>query len=430
MRASANLPHSTPEEQGISSAAISEFIEAADKTIFNLHSFMLLRHGNVLAEGWWYPWRAETPHMLYSLSKSFTSTAVGLAIAEGRLSVDDTVLSFFPDDAPKRVSENLAAMKVHHLLSMSTGHDLDTTERVFKQRNPFKAFLGLPVEHAPGTHFVYNTAASFMLAGIVQRLTGQTLIEYLTPRLFNPLGIEGATWESHPNGTNFGGWGLNIKTEDIARFGQLYLQKGVWKGRRILPEAWVDAATRKQVSNENEPNIDWAQGYGYQFWRCRHNIYRGDGAFGQFCIVMPDQDAVLAITAGVDDMQAVLNLVWEKLLPAMGNEKLSSNETASKNLAHTLKRLAINPPQGATTSPRVEHFSGRTYTFETNFETLKSLRFDFGEETCTITYQLLGGGLRRGKHSLTCGYGTWREGITVLGALAPQRVWGEWSVDK
>ncbi len=278
------------------------------------------------------------------------------------------------------------------------------------------------MEHAPGTHFVYNTAASFMLAAVMQRLTGQTLIEYLTPRLFAPLGIEGATWESHPNGTNFGGWGLNIKTEDIARFGQLYLQKGVWEGRRILPEAWVHAATRKQVSNENDPSIDWAQGYGYQFWRCRHNIYRGDGAFGQFCIVMPEQDAVLAITAGVGDMQAVLNLVWEKLLPAMGNEKLSSNETASKNLAHTLKRLAINPPQGATLSPRVEHFSGRTYTFETNSETLKSLHFDFGEETCTITYQLLGGGLRRGKHSLICGYETWREGTTVLGALTPQHV--------
>ncbi len=140
MQASASLPHSTPEQQGISSAAISEFIEAADKTIFNLHSVMLMRHGKVVAEGWWYPWRAETPHMLYSLSKSFTSTAIGLAINEGRLSVDDTVLSFFPDDAPKRVSENLAAMKVHHLLSMSTGHDLDTTERVLNNETHSKHF--------------------------------------------------------------------------------------------------------------------------------------------------------------------------------------------------------------------------------------------------------------------------------------------------
>ena len=218
--------------QGISSAAITAFVKAAQKSIQSLHSFMLLRHGTVVAEGWWYPYRPEAPHMLFSLSKSFTSTAVGFAVAEGRLSVDDSVLSFFPDDAPKKVSPNLAAMQVRHLLSMSTGHDQDATERTLrrKDRNAAKAFLSLPVEHEPGTHFVYNSAASYMLSAIVQKLTGQTLLDYLTPRLFEPLGIQGATWESYGNhegvAVNFGGWGLNVKTEDIARLGQLYLQKG------------------------------------------------------------------------------------------------------------------------------------------------------------------------------------------------------------
>jgi CubicO group peptidase (beta-lactamase class C family) len=213
-----SLPRSAPEAQGIPSSAIQAFVQAAEG-IQDLHSFMLLRHGAVVAEGWWYPYRAERPHMLFSLSKSFTSTAVGLAVAEGLLSVDDPVLKFFPQDAPRKVSPNLAAMQVRHLLSMVTGHDLDTTDRMIRKRNPFKAFLALPVEHVPGTHFVYNSGASYMLAAIVQKLTGQTLVEYLTPRLFEPLGIEGAAWETHPNGVNFGGWGLNIKTEDIARFG-------------------------------------------------------------------------------------------------------------------------------------------------------------------------------------------------------------------
>ena len=425
------LPHSTPEAQGISSAAIADFVATAEKTINSLHSFMLLCHGSVVAEGWWHPLRPETPHMLFSLSKSFTSSAVGLAVAEGRLTVEDPVLSFFPADAPKKVSNNLSAMKVHHLLSMSTGHDLDTTERVFRSHNPFKAFLSLPVEHNPGTHFVYNTAASYMLAAIVQRLTGQTLIEYLTPRLFEPLGIEGATWESHPNGVNFGGWGLNITTEDIARFGQLYLQKGQWNGQRILSESWVEAATMKQVSNGNDPHSDWTQGYSYHFWRCRHNIYRGDGAFGQFCLVMPDQEAVMAITAGVADMQAILNVVWEKLLPAMGKDLLTPDEATLARLAGTLKNLTLNPPQGAATSPKAVCFSGRTYTFEPNYETLHSIRFDFGKDAGTITYHLLGGGKRRGKHRLTFGYGTWQEGIAVLGGSTPQRVAasGVWTSD-
>jgi CubicO group peptidase (beta-lactamase class C family) len=417
-----DFPRCTPEEQGISSAIIADFVATIDHSIHSLHSFMLLRRGNLVAEGWWQPWRPRTPHMLFSLSKSFTSTAVGLAIDEGRLTVEEPVFSFFPADAPKKVSANLAAMKVHHLLSMSTGHDLDTTERVFRQRNPFKAFLGLQVEHTPGTHFVYNSAASYMLAAIVQKLSGKTLLEYLTPRLFEPLGITGATWETHPNGVNFGGWGLKIKTEDIARFGQLYLQKGVWNGQQILPEAWVKIATAKQVSNGNDPNSDWAQGYGYQFWRCRHNIYRGDGAFGQFCIVMPEQEAVLAMTAGVSDMQPVLNVVWEKLLPGMEKEKLPNDEARNKTLSNTCEYLTIDPPQGSATTTIAKNISGRSYLFEPNAERLKSLHFDFGQDECTVTYRLLGGGKRGGIHRLTAGYSTWREGIAMLGELAPQPV--------
>jgi CubicO group peptidase (beta-lactamase class C family) len=417
------LPRSAPESQGIASSGISAFIKKANKTIDSLHGFMLLRHGTVVAEGWWYPYRPEAPHMLFSLSKSFTSTAVGFAVAEGRLSVDDSVLSFFPEDAPKKISANLAAMKVRHLLSMSTGHDQDATERTLrrKDRNATRAFLSLAVEHTPGTHFVYNSAASYMLSAIVQKLTGQTLLEYLTPRLFEPLGIQGAIWESYINhegaAVNFGGWGLNVKTEDIARLGKLYLQKGVWNGKRLLPETWVKAATSKQVSNAPNPNPDWEQGYGYQFWHCRHNIYRGDGAFGQYCIVMPEQDAVLAITAGVADMQAVLNLVWDELLPAIGPETLPEDGAAAKKLARNLGQLKLTPPQGQAVSPLAAQFSGKTYTFERNYETLHSLSFDF--ETGKVTYQLLGRGTRRGKHSLAFGNGKWVEGIAALGAQAP-----------
>ncbi len=311
MRNPSELLVSSPEAQGIASEAITEFVTAAERAIDHLHSFMLLRHGHVVAKAWWHPWRADAPHMLFSLTKSFTSTAGGLAIDEGHLAVDDPVVSFFEDEAPKKIDPKLAAMSVRHLLIMSSGHDQDTTERMFAQRDPCQAFLSLPIEHTPGTHFVYNSGASYMLAAIVQKLTGRSMLEYLSPRLFEPLGISGATWESDRKGVNFGGWGLSLKTEDIARFGQLYLQKGRWDGRRIIPAGWVEDATTRQVPNGNGANSDWCQGYGFHFWRCRYNAYRGDGAFGQYCIVMPDQDAVLAITAWVADMQAVLNLVWK-----------------------------------------------------------------------------------------------------------------------
>ncbi len=424
------LPRTSPEAQGIPSAAIAEFVARAGQTIQHLHSLMLLRHGSVVAEGWWHPYRPEAPHMLFSLSKSFTSTAVGLAVAEERLDIETPVLAFFPADAPRKVSPHLAAMKVRHLLTMTTGHDHDSTEATFTKRNPYKAFLAVPVVHEPGTHFVYDTAASFMLSAIVQQCTGQTLLAYLTSRLFEPLGIQGAAWESHPNGVNFGGWGLNIKTEDIARFGQLYLQKGQWQGRQIVPAAWVEQATAKQVPNGPDANSDWAQGYGYQFWRCTPpGAYRADGAFGQFCVILPEQDAVLVTTAGVADNAAVLRLAWETLLPAMGPAALRADAPAAEALAQTLQGLSIPPPQGSVSSPLAERISGKTYTFAPNPERLHSLRFNFAADS--LTYRLLGGRARRGKHSLTFGRCAWVEGTASLAAPAPCKVAasGTWTAE-
>src|SRR5437660_3191760 len=185
-----------------------------------------------------------------------------------------------------------------------------------------------------------------MQSAIVQKVTGQTVLDYLRPRLFEPLGIADPTWGTSPQGITLGGYGLSIRTEDIAKFGQLYLQHGKWNDRQLIPAAWVEAATSRQTSNGSNPNSDWDQGYGYQFWRARHGAYRGDGAFGQFCIVMPEQDAVVAITSGVRDMQAVLNLVWEQLLPALKPSTLDTDDDSHKKLVRTLKGLALRPQAG------------------------------------------------------------------------------------
>jgi CubicO group peptidase (beta-lactamase class C family) len=372
------LARVSPAAAGIEPAAILAFVDAVDQKVGGLHSFMLLRHGQVAAEGWWAPYAAEYPHMLYSLSKSFTSTAVGLAVTHGLLSVEAPVVSFFPDELPVHVSETLAAMQVRHLLTMSTGHDKDATgpTTAAPDGNWARAFLALPVQHAPGTHFVYNSAATYMLSAIVQKLVGATVLEYLTPRLFDPLGIADATWETCPRGINTGGWGLSVKTEDIARFGQLYLQQGRWNGRQLVPQGWVAEATRKQISNGTAADSDWAQGYGYQFWRCRHGAFRGDGAFGQYCVVMPEQEAVLAITSGVGDMQAVLNTVWDHLLPGMAGSAPSEESAALKRRLATLQ---VPPPRGAPVSPTAKRVSGRTFHFDRNAEGVESATLEFRE---------------------------------------------------
>ncbi len=331
------LPRSTPEAQGVSSAGILAFLETADREVKSLHSFILVRHGHVVAEAWWQPEAADKPHVLWSLSKSFTSTAVGLAVAEGKLSIDDTVLKFFPEDAPKEPSANLKAMRVRDLLTMSTGHQDELNWR--EAANWVSAFLAHPVPHKPGTHFRYNTPATYMLSAIVQKVTGQTVLAYLQPRLFAPLGIEEPTWETSPQGISIGGYGLYLRTEDIAKFGQLYLQKGQWQGTQLIPATWIEQATSKQVSNGSDPEKDWDQGYGFQFWRCRHGAYRGDGKDGQFCIVLPEQDAVIAITANAGDMQAELNIVWDKLLPAFQDKPLDENLSEQAKLAEAIANL-------------------------------------------------------------------------------------------
>ena len=338
------LPRSTPEAQGVSSIALLDLVTTLNQQIEGMHSIMVVRHGKVIAEGWWTPYAADQNHVLYSLSKSFTSTAVGLAASEGKVSVDDEVMKFFPDQMPTNASSNLKAMRVRDILTMSTGHQDEPPTA--PDAMSAKSFLAQPVPHLPGTHFKYNTAATFMQSAIVQKVTGKTVLDYLRPRLFEPLGIENPVWDTNFEGISLGGYGLRVRTEDIAKFGQLYLQKGKWNGKQLLPESWISMATSKQVSNGSNPKSDWNQGYGFQFWRCRNNAYRGDGAFGQYCVVMPDQDAVIAITSGIGNMQAVLDILWEKFLPSCQPKNLAANTTAQTKLIAALSHLQITPAQG------------------------------------------------------------------------------------
>ena len=323
----------------MSSAGIRAFIEAANTRVKVMHSFMIVRHGHVVAQGWWKPEAPEKPHVMWSLSKSFTSTAVGLAVAEGKLSVDDLVLPFFPEYAPAEPSGKLRAMRVRDLLTMTTGHD--TEPRLTLDAPWEQSFLAHPVPHKPGTHFLYNSAGSHMLSAIVQKVTGQTMLEFSRPRLFEPLGIENPIWDASLQGITLGGWGLQIRTEDIARFGQMVLQRGRWNGRQIVSEEWIEQATSKQVSNGSHPDSDWDQGYGFQFWRCRHGAFRGDGKDGQFCIVMPEQDAVVAMTAQTNNLQEQLALVWDKLLLAFHAAPLPADAQEEAQLKRTTERLGL-----------------------------------------------------------------------------------------
>ena len=313
--------------------AVQKYLAAAKDKEQDLHSLMIVQHGKVLSANWMSEGREDEPHILNSISKTFTSTAVGFAIAEGKLNLDDKVISFFPVKLPAEVSDNLKEMTVRHLLTMNCGHDTDPTRDVRGKTDTdwVKEFLAWPVEHKPGTFFCYNSVGTYMLSAIVQKVTGEKIVDYLWPRLFRPLGIVNVRWEESPQGINTGGWGLYLKTEDLAKMGLLLLQDGKWQGKQILPEGWVKEASAAQVPSlpagvrpewleklkMTPKNSDWLQGYGYQMWRCRHNAFRADGANGQYILVLPEKDAVIVVTAHLQDMQAELNLIWKYLLPAL-----------------------------------------------------------------------------------------------------------------
>lgn len=423
---SGKLPRSTPEAEGVSSAGILAFLEAVQHSKHELHGFMLARHGRVVAEGWWSPYGPQLNHTLYSLSKSFTSTAVGFAVAEGKLRVGDGVVPFFPKDLPEKVGDHLAALRVKDLLTMSVGHDRDPTRSMVEQQNWIKAFLGWPIPDLPGTRFLYNSGATYMLSAIVQGVTGQKILDFLQPRLFEPLGIQGAAWETCPRGINVGGWGLSVQTEALAKLGQLYLQKGVWQGRQILPAEWVEEATTFKIqqpapAKPNRPNDqnDWLQGYCYQFWRCRHHAFRGDGAFGQFMVVMPEQEAVMAITAETSDLQGELDLVWEHLLPAMKEEPLPRDRHSEARLRQALSSLVLTPPEGEASSPLAGRVSGKVFKLDSNEMSMQRASFAFGRDGCLFTLTD-----SQAEYPIACGIGRWRCGETTLPGTPPRLVSG------
>ncbi len=369
-----DLPMASPESQGVPSEAIARWIvaceEGAATNYFGkgyLHGFVIVRHGRTIAEGSWAPQNTlERPHMLYSHSKSFTSTAIGFLVDDGKIDLDRRVVSFFPDKAPANPSENLRQVRVRDLLTMNLGADHTDAERDDIAGDWVKAMLHNKIDREPGTGFKYDSGATHLLAAIVEKVSGRPMMDFLRERLFDPLGMRSPWSTVSPTGVACGGWGMNMTTRDLARFGQFLLQEGRWGDRQLLSREWVRLATGRQTwsggivvhSKTIGSGSDWNQGYGFQFWRCRHDAYRADGAAGQYTIVMPEQDAVVSINAGLGNMQRELDLVWKYLLPAFGPAPLPERPEAERALRAKCAKLAL--PTVGNTPGAFEGFDSAT----------------------------------------------------------------------
>lgn len=407
------LQRATPESVGIPSLTVSRFIDSLAE-LDSVHSFMLLRHGKVAAELWNAPYRPQVPHELFSLSKSFTSAAIGFARQEGKLDLDDRIAEFFPEKLPEHSDPRFLRMTVRHLLTMSSGHDRCALCYMINQQEPdfVKSFFRSPLVYEPGSRFVYNSGATYMLSALIRRITGENLTGYLRPRLFAPLGFGEREWETDPEGTELGGWGFRLTTEEIARFAQLLLDGGKWEGRQILPADYLEMATAFQIDNSMNTQPDWQVGYGFQFWRCRHNAYRGDGAFGQYALVMPDQDVALAVTSGMRNMQSVLDRVWDILLPAMTDSPLAEAPAEQQALRARCACAAfpVLPGPGRELVLEVD-------SFDANAPGVEALRVESNRSSCRLTLR------REGKEeTLEAGFGSRIDNRTRFGCSRLRRM--------
>ncbi len=294
--------------ESVSKRAVSAFFEANQAKKNEIHTLQVYKDGKTLIRIGCAPYSCSDVRENYSLSKSFASTAIGFAYDDGLVTPEDRVVDIFADLIDFPVSDYLAAMTVKNLLTMSAGQKNCAFPTVREAADPVKAFLQLPVEDEPGEHFCYNTGASWMLGAIILRLTGMNLFDYLTVKLFHPLGMHGARWHTVRTGTSEGGAGLQMSNDDVMKFGILYLNRGMYNGKRILSEAWINRATVPYTGSKTYAH-DWEFGYGYQFWMNEGGGYRADGAYGQFCYIVPSKDAVVTVQTESADNYATLQAI-------------------------------------------------------------------------------------------------------------------------
>jgi CubicO group peptidase (beta-lactamase class C family) len=420
------LPRSAPESEGVSTAGIIDFLNAVDTGSVELHSFMFIRHGKVIAEGWWSPYGPDYMHLLFSASKTFTATAVGLAVSENRLKITDKVISFFPYSLPDSISKYMRELTVQNLLTMSVGQDPEP-RMMGNTGDWIAAFLKSAPIYKPGTIFKYNNAATFMLSAIVQQVTGQTVFDYMQPRIFKPLTIRGIDWDLNPQGINLGMIGLRLHTEDMAKFGRLLMQNGVWGGKQLIPKEWIKEATSFKIQTtipgkKDSLNLsDWGQGYCYQMWRGRNNSVRLDGMAGQFVILFPDKDAFVVLTANARNTQNELNLVHNYLLPAIKSDKaLPANPGLNDELQKKQSALNLKPisSAGLSKSEIETKISGKEFDFVKNTNNIQSVYFTFNGNECSFA-------LKRDDNVsiINAGLESWEMSNTLSSSLlAPPRV--------
>ncbi|MGB3122994.1 MAG: serine hydrolase domain-containing protein [Pseudomonas sp.] len=392
------LPRASASSVGVDPDQVVAFLDAVKAAGLDLHGFMLHRHGHVVAEGWTWPVDPNEPRVLHSIAKSFTGCAIGLAIEAGLLKLDDRLVSFFPDEVPANADPRLADMTVEHLLTMRTGHAANTSGSVWRgiDTSWISEFFKIPLAYAPGTEYVYTSAASYMLSALINRVTGQTLHAYLKPRLFVPLAIHNEHWDIGPDGVNPGGNGLTAPVSAVLKLAVLHAQEGVWNGQQLLPAAWVKAATQPQGGPDSR--------YGYHWMMKPGGAFSALGVFVQMAAVYRDHGATLVVVGGMKNSAAIIPFIEQYFPAAFGG---GGTPEADARLEARLASMAERPPRVSACATPAD--SKRVFLMAENDLGVQQLSFDFSADV--LTFQLTD---NQATHSLSVGVDHWLTGTTSM----------------
>ena len=392
------LPRSTPEEQGVPSKALVALFDSLHALpLTDMHAVVVMRHGKVIGEMYPKPYAPEYRHTMYSCSKTFVGIAVGLAIEDNRLRLDDRIAAIFPELLPDSVSKDLADMTVRHLLTMASGVKPDWNMRS-RGKEWIRTFLSKPVKE-PGTQYAYDSMVSYMLAAVVQKVTGKKLTEYLQERVFTPMNVTEWAWEESPEGVNTGGWGVHIQPESLAKFGQLILNEGSWEGKQLVPAEWIREMCKKHRETGREV-------YGYHIWHCggHDGAVRADGALGQYVISVLDKDMVVVMTeATLGNGRDQRRLIWDVLLPHIQDEPLPANKKDYQKLLKKQEGYKLAEVKGKASSAFASNWENKTIELGKNTFGWKSLKLNFGKKEVTMTVTETNGK----SYELPFGYQQW-----------------------
>jgi CubicO group peptidase (beta-lactamase class C family) len=399
----------TPENLGIPSEAVLGFIEHLERRRLCMHSIMVLRHDRIAAEAHYPPFTGDSPHRMFSGTKTFVSMAVGFLIDQGKISLQSRMADFFPEYLPEKIPGYTAEMSVRDLLLMATPYD--RTTYTVNDDNWARTFYTAQPSHRGGAVFSYDTSGTVALTALVEKLSGQNLVDYLRPRLFEPLGFSPDVWcVERPEGGAWGGSGLICSVHDLARFGLFLLHQGNWQGRQLISPSYMAEATSPLIDNRvftSGPEFQF--GYGYQIWRTRHGGYGSYGMGSQLAICVPEKDLLLVTTADTQSVQngqeTVLDAFWTDVYPHIAKEKLGENREALAKLANKLGRLEFPPVDGEPSSPRQKDLGGRNYRLDDNPMKITRLLFEFSGEEGLMKYANA-----TGDHELRFGLGKYLEG--------------------